>query len=188
MIKIGNNTKIDNTCILKGDVVIGEDCEIEAYSVIENSIIGNKVKVHHSFIVSSHIDEESIIGPFSHIRNNSKIGKKCRIGNFVEIKNSILYEGVKCAHHAYLGDCIIGENTNIGNGVVSANYDGTSKHQSIIGKRCFIGCKCILIAPINIEDDVFVAAGTIVNQDIKKESFVIGRTPLIVKENKRKKK
>ena len=186
MIKIGNNTKIDDTCILKGDVIIGDDCIIEAYSVIENSIIGNKVKINHSFIVSSNVEDESTIGPFAHIRSHSKIGKCCRIGNFVEIKNTTLSDGVKCAHHAYLGDCIVGKGTNIGNGVVSANYDGENKYQTVIGNHCFIGCKCILIAPITIEDDVYIAAGTIVNQDIKKNLFVIGRTPLSIKENKRK--
>lgn len=184
MIKIGNNTKIDSTCILKGDVEIGESCIIDSYSVIENSIIGNNVIIHHSFIMSSKIGDGCKIGPFTHLRDNVIIGSNCRIGNFVEIKNSTLLNNVKCAHHAYLGDCIIGNNVNIGNGVVSANYDGRNKHRCVIKDNCFIGCKSILIAPRVIGNNVYIAAGTVVNKDIENNKFVISRNPLIIKDNK----
>ena len=112
------------------------------------------------------------------------LGNNCRIGNYVEIKNSTLEEGVKCAHLSYIGDSYIGEKTNIGCGVVTANYDGKEKHRTYIGKRCFIGCKSIFIAPVKVEDNCFIAAGTIVNKDITNNSFVISKKELIIKENK----
>jgi bifunctional UDP-N-acetylglucosamine pyrophosphorylase/glucosamine-1-phosphate N-acetyltransferase len=184
MIKIGNNTTIDKTCILKGDVIIGDNCKIGPYNIIENSTIQNNVIIHHSFIIDSFIDSNTTIGPYAHIRKKSYIGQNCRVGNFVEIKNSTLGSKVKCAHHSYLGDSIIGYNVNIGNGVVTANYDGEMKHKTIIRDNCFIGCKTILIAPVVIEENCYIAAGSVVNKNIDKDSFVISRSPLIIKKNR----
>ena len=184
MIKVGKNSYIDKTSILKSDVVIGDNCYIGPFNVIENSIIGDDVIINHSFIVDSSIGSFCQIGPFAHVRNKSILGNNCRIGNYVEIKNSTLEEGVKCAHLSYIGDSYIGEKTNVGCGVVTANYDGKEKHQTYIGKRCFIGCKSIFIAPVKVEDNCFVAAGTIVNKDITNNSFVISKKELIIKENK----
>lgn len=184
MIKVGKNSYIDKTSILKSDVIIGDNCYIGPFNVIENSIIGDDVIINHSFIVDSSIGSFCKIGPFAHIRKKSRLGNNCRIGNYVEIKNSTLEEGVKCAHLSYIGDSYIGEKTNVGCGVVTANYDGKEKHQTYIGKRCFIGCKSIFIAPVKVEDNCFVAAGTIVNKDITNNSFVISKKELIIKENK----
>ena len=184
MIKVGKNSYIDKTSILKSDVVIGDNCYIGPFNVIENSIIGDDVIINHSFIVDSNIGSSCKIGPFAHIRKKSRLGNNCRIGNYVEIKNSTLEEGVKCAHLSYIGDSYIGEKTNVGCGVVTANYDGKEKHQTYIGKRCFIGCKSIFIAPVKVEDDCFIAAGTIVNKDIEARSYAISRSELKIKENK----
>lgn len=184
MIKVGKNSYIDKTSILKSDVIIGDNCYIGPFNVIENSTIGDEVIINHSFIIDSKIGSFCQIGPFSHIRNKTVINNNCRIGNYVEIKNSVLEEKVKCSHLSYIGDCYIGEETNIGCGVITANYDGKEKHKTYIGKRCFIGCNSVLIAPVKISNNSFVAAGTIINKDIDINSFAISRSELKIKENK----
>ena len=181
---IGNNTYIDSTCKLSGKIIIGKDNYIGPFTVLKNVTIGDNNTIDSSYIEDSKIESNCNIGPFSHIRNNSLIMSNCRIGNYVEIKNSILHEGVKCAHLSYIGDCEIGNKTNIGCGVITANYDGKKKHHTKIGSTCFIGCNSVLIAPIEIKDSSFIAAGTIVTSSLEKNSFAISRSRLEIKERK----
>lgn len=154
---VGDNIKIGNNNTLK-NCIIGEGTEI-LDSYLEDVVIGNFCK----------------IGPFSRIRPNSRIGDNCKIGNFVEIKNSCLGNNVKASHLSYIGDAIIGDNTNIGCGVVFANYNGYEKNVSKIGKDCFIGSNVNIIAPVKIADDTYICAGTTVTKDTLKGNFVIGR-------------
>ena len=181
---IGNNTHIDSTCKLSGNIIIGNNCNIGPFNVLKNVTIGDNNDITSSYIEDSKIENNCQIGPFSHIRNNSIIMSNCRVGNYVEIKNSILHEGVKCAHLSYVGDCEIGEGTNVGCGVITANYDGKKKHQTKIGRNCFIGCNSVLIAPLEIKDNSFIAAGTIVTSSLEKNSFAISRSKLEIKERK----
>lgn len=184
-VKIGKETKIDKTTKFYGKVVIGDFCIIGPNNIIKNSIIGNHNIIDCSYIEDSIIENQCRIGPFSHIRNNSLIQSNCRIGNYVEIKKSLLHPGVKCAHLSYIGDAEIGDKTNVGCGVVIANYDGKKKNKTFIGQECFIGCKSILIAPIFVEDNCFIAAGTIVSKYLKKDSFAIRRSQIkITKKSK----
>ena len=184
-VKIGVNTIVDKKTILKGDVIIGDNCNIGPYCVVENTSIGNGVSIIQSNISNSFIGDDCQIGPFAHIRNNSRIGKRCRVGNFVEIKKSTLGDDVKCAHLSYIGDSSIGDRTNIGCGVITANYDGKEKHHTKIGKDCFIGCNSVLIAPIEIEDNSFIAASTTLTKSIEKETFAISRSELVIKKRKK---
>ncbi|MBS6464035.1 MAG: hypothetical protein KH436_03760 [Firmicutes bacterium] len=163
-----------NNTIL-GDTEIAEGVVLEPNNQIENSVIGARVRINSSVVRDSAIASDTAVGPFAHIRGRSLIGKRCRIGNFVELKNAELGEGVKVAHLSYIGDATVGEHTNVGCGVVFCNYDGKNKYHTFVGKRCFIGSNCNLIAPLRIGDGSFLAAGTTVHKDVEKGRFVIGR-------------
>lgn len=167
--EIGENVVFCGVCIVEDGAII------QGNSYIENSVIHGGAKIFSSYVISSEIGEKTTVGPFAHVRMNSKIGNSCRIGNFVEIKNSSLDEGTKCAHLTYVGDATIGKRVNMGCGVVFANYDGKTKHHSTIGNDVFIGCNCNIVAPRTVGDNCFIGAGTTLTNDLPKNSFAIGR-------------
>lgn len=156
---------------------------LKGHNIIENSTIG-KSEVVSSHIFSSVVGDGCMIGPNAHLRAGSKIGNNCRIGNFVEIKNSTIGDGTKIAHLSYVGDAVVGKNCNIGCGVVFANYNGKEKNKIVVGDNVFIGSNCTLIAPLTIADNVYICAGTTVTQNLKEFDFVIGRVRVEVKTNR----
>jgi bifunctional UDP-N-acetylglucosamine pyrophosphorylase / glucosamine-1-phosphate N-acetyltransferase len=165
-----------NNTYIGPDVVIGAGTIIYPNSVIEGKVeIGKNCRIESSYIRDSIIGDDVTVGPFAHIRNESIIGDNVRIGNFVEIKKSTLSKGVKSAHLTYLGDSDIGENTNVGCGTITVNYDGKKKHKTVIGKNSFIGSNVNLIAPITIGDNVTIAAGSTINEDVPDDSLAIAR-------------
>ena len=173
--KIPKTSRIGENVILVGNCEIGENVEIFGECYIENSKIGDFCQIKSSYIVDSEVGEQTTVGPYAHIRQNSKIGSKCRIGNFVEIKNSTLGNQTKCAHLSYIGDATLGERVNVGCGVVFANYDGKKKHHSQVGNDVFIGCNCNIVAPRIVGDNCFIAAGTTLTKNLPSGSFSIGR-------------
>lgn len=186
-ITIGHNVQIDpgvmilpNTTIT-GDSVIKEGAVIGPNTEIHNGLIDRFVEVRHSLIYDSTVGEYTTVGPFAHLRNHAIIGSHNRIGNFVEVKNSTTGYNTKAAHLSYIGDAIVGERVNFGCGSITVNYDGVKKHQTKIGNDVFIGCNVNLIAPIGIEDEVFIAAGSTVTEDIPKGSLTIARNKQINK-------
>lgn len=184
--RVSKSAKIDKRATLVGQCVVEDGAVILGECYLENAIIRKNAIVRSSYIISSEVGEETTVGPFAHIRDNSKISANCRIGNFVEIKNSTFGKGTKAAHLTYVGDAELGEKVNLGCGVVFANYDGKKKHRSKVGNNVFIGCNCNIVAPRIIEDDCFIAAGTTVTQDLPKNSFSIGRQKDNFKERKDK--
>ena len=160
------------------------DCRasFEGECILENGVtILGKSKLINAHIKTNSVIEESIIedsdvGPMGRIRPLSHI-KGTHIGNFVEVKKSTL-NGVKAGHLSYLGDATIDEGSNIGAGTITCNYDGKAKYQTIIGKNVFVGSDTQLVAPVTIEDDVIIGAGTTVTKDVSKGSLAISRTPL----------
>ena len=164
--EIKKGTKIFPNSVLI-DVKVGENCEIKS-SYIENSELKNNVK----------------IGPFAHIRPGSIIEDNVKIGNFVEVKNSIIKKNTKASHLAYIGDCEIGENCNIGCGVIFANYNGKTKNKTIVDDNCFIGSNSNIIAPVHIASKTYICAGTTLTKDTQKGDFVIARVREIIKENR----
>ena len=175
LVQISKTAKIDNNVKFVGKCIVEDDVEIHGDCYIENSILKSGVVVKSSYITNSTINKNTTVGPFAHIKQNSYVGENCRIGNFVEIKNSTLGNGTKCAHLSYIGDATLGERVNVGCGVVFANYDGKKKHRSTIGNDVFIGCNCNIVAPRTIEDGCFIAAGTTVTNNLPENSFCIGR-------------
>lgn len=163
--KIASGTIIEPGCTIKGYSVIGNACHILANSYIDNSTIKNNTS----------------FGPQAHARMNTLIGSNCRVGNYVELKNVVLGDDTKVAHLTYLGDATLGNNVNVGCGVITANYDGVTKSKTVIGNDVFIGSNSNLIAPCTIGDRAFIAAGTTVTRDLDVETFAIDRNDLRLK-------
>lgn len=166
---------------------INSTVELKGYNLIENSTINKGSVVISSHIFNSEVGKNCKIGPNAHLRPNCKIGDNCRIGNFVEIKNSTIGEGTKISHLTYVGDAVVGKNCNIGCGVVFVNYNGKEKNKIVVGDNVFIGCNCNLIAPLNIPNNVYIAAGTTVTSDLNEFDFVIGRSKQEIKPNRAQK-
>ncbi len=182
-VKIEGNVTINPNTTITGSSIISEGAVIGPNTEIHNGVIHENVHVKHSLIYDSEVHERTSIGPFAHLRNNANIGRDNRVGNFVEIKKSTTGSNTKMSHLAYIGDTECGNNVNFGSGSVTVNYDGVNKHKTYIGNDVFIGCNTNLIAPIRIEDNVFIAAGSTVTKDIPKGAMAIARGRQINKED-----
>lgn len=185
-VKIGKNVKIHPFVFIKGESTIGDNSEIFPFTYIENSLIGSDCKIIQSHILDSEVKNNVTIGPFARLRPKSLVLDNCKIGNFVEIKNSTLFEGVKASHLAYIGDSEVGRDTNIGCGVIFANYNGRIKQKIKVGKNCFIGSNCNLIAPLVVKDNCYICAGSTVTKDLEENDFVIARSRETIKKNRAK--
>lgn len=182
---IGKNVSIEENVKILGCCFIGDNSIIKSGSCLTDVVLGKDAVVDNSIVCQSTIGSNCKIGPFSHIRPNCILAEDVKIGAFVEIKNSFIGKGSKVPHLSYIGDAEIGENVNVGCGVVFANYDGKKKQKSKIGNNVFIGCNVNLVAPVNIADDTYICAGTTVTNDTEVGDFVIGR---VRQENKKRKK
>ena len=158
-VEIGADTLIEPGCVIQGPTRIGAGVQIKPHCTIEASEIGDDV----------------VLGPSAHIRPDCVIGRGSRIGNFVEVKNSVLGEGVKADHLSYLGDADVGDGASFGCGSVVVNYDGVAKHRTTVGARAFVGCNVNLIAPVTIESDAFLAAGSTISKDVPSEALGVAR-------------
>ncbi len=181
-VAIGNDCIIYPNVSLRGKTKIGNNCTIDTGSVIEDSILKDNVKIKpYSVIEESLIEKNAQIGPFAHLRPLSNIGEEVKIGNFVEVKKSVLKKGTKASHLTYIGDAELGEDVNVGCGTITCNYDGYQKHKTIIGDRVFIGSDVQLVAPVEVEHDSLIAAGTTVTKHVEPFSLVLSRVPQVNK-------
>ena len=174
-VRIGEGTVIGPCVRLEGSTVIGKNCKIEQNSRIANATIGDDVSIDNSVILDSSVGSNTSVGPFAYIRPGSTIGEACKVGDFVEVKNASMGNGSKSAHLTYIGDADIGENVNLGCGVVFVNYDGKNKHRSTVGDGCLIGCNVNLVSPVDVGDGAYIAAGSTVTKDIPKDALSVGR-------------
>ena len=174
-VKIGNDTVIEGNVVIKGNTEIGSDCYITSGSRIVDSKIGNNVTVTSSTVEEAEMDDNTDIGPNSHLRPKAIIRKGVHIGNFVEIKKAEIGENTKVGHLTYVGDATLGKDINIGCGTIFSNYDGVKKFHTNVGDHAFIGAGSTLIAPINVADHAFIAADTTVTKDVNKYDMAIGR-------------
>ena len=172
---IGAGTVIYPCVVIEGKSVIGKDCVIGQNSKIKDSKIGDGTDIMSSVITESAVGERTHIGPFAYLRPGSKIGNDCKVGDFVEIKNSSFGDGTKASHLAYIGDSDVGAGVNIGCGVVFVNYDGRDKHRSNVGDGAFIGCNTNLVSPVNVEEKAYIAAGSTITQDVPSGALAIAR-------------
>jgi bifunctional UDP-N-acetylglucosamine pyrophosphorylase/glucosamine-1-phosphate N-acetyltransferase len=166
---------------LRGKTVIKSGSRIGPGSLIENSDLGENVTVLYSVVTDSMIQDNTRIGPYAHLRGHANVGVGCRIGNFVELKNTQLGARTNVSHLSYLGDTTAGTQVNVGAGTITANYDGVNKHRTIIGDRTKTGSNSVLVAPITIGNDVYIAAGSTVTEDIADDALVIARSRQVVK-------
>lgn len=190
---IGQDTVILPNTVIRGKTVIGENCEIGPNSLIENTTVGNGVRLNNVQAFDSVVEEGATIGPFAQLRPNSHIGKRVKIGDFVEIKNSNIGEKTSVAHLTYLGDSDVGRGVNFGCGCVTANYDGINKYRTVIGDDAFIGCNTNLIAPVEIGDNAATGAGSTITKNVPPNALAVERAETRIIENweknkKRKKK
>ncbi|WP_353931305.1 bifunctional UDP-N-acetylglucosamine diphosphorylase/glucosamine-1-phosphate N-acetyltransferase GlmU [Okeanomitos corallinicola TIOX110] len=166
---------------LRGKTMIKSGCHIGPGSLIENSQLAENVTVQYSVITDSFVETGTRIGPYAHLRGHVEVGSGCRIGNFVELKNSQLGDRTNVAHLSYLGDTTAGTQVNVGAGTITANYDGVKKHRTRIGDRTKTGSNSVLVAPITIGNDVYIAAGSTVTEDVENNALVIARSRQVIK-------
>ncbi|MDH8679635.1 bifunctional UDP-N-acetylglucosamine diphosphorylase/glucosamine-1-phosphate N-acetyltransferase GlmU [Fusibacter bizertensis] len=174
-VTIGQDTIIEQGTMLKGSTVIGEDCHIGPFSEVIDTKIGNEVKVKHSTLTDSSVDDRTVVGPYAYLRPKSNVGKDCKIGDFVEVKNSTIGDSTKISHLTYVGDGKVGKNVNLGCGVVFVNYDGVNKHLTEIEDDVFVGCNTNLIAPVKVGKEAYIAAGSTITQDVPEKALGIAR-------------
>jgi bifunctional UDP-N-acetylglucosamine pyrophosphorylase/glucosamine-1-phosphate N-acetyltransferase len=188
-VKIGNSAQILPNTIIIGDSEIGENCVIGPNCYIKDSKIGAEVVLDNCKILDSTIEDGVDCGPFVKVRANSVLKKNVHIGNFVEVKNSVVGEGTKSAHLTYIGDSDVGSDVNFGCGTVTCNYDGKNKTRCKIGDGAFIGCNTNLIAPVEVGEKAYIAAGSTITNDIPSDALSIARAKQVNKEGwvKRKK-
>ena len=176
MVEVGRDTVLYPNCTLQGRTRIGERCIIEPNSKISDSIIGNEVTIRsNSVVTESRVEEGASIGPFAHLRPLSEVKTRARIGNFVEVKKSVIGRGSKANHLAYIGDSFLGEEVNIGAGTITCNYDGFEKHETFIGDRVFVGSNVELVAPVKVGNDSSIGAGSTVTKDVPEGALAISR-------------
>lgn len=173
--QVGRDCLIHPNVHIEGKSTIGQGCEIHQGSRISNSRLGNRVLVKdHCLIIDSEIADDCAVGPFAHLRMGAHMEERAVVGNFVEVKKSRIGRGTKTMHLTYLGDATIGEDTNIGAGTVTCNYDGKHKHPTVIGSRVRIGSDTMLVAPVEVGDDAVTAAGSVVTEDVPPNTLVAG--------------
>lgn len=181
-VMIGRDTVIWPGTTLRGNTVIGENCVIGPHADICDCRIFGGVTIEHSTLKESEVGTNSNIGPYAYLRPNSTIGDRVKIGDFVEVKNSVIGADSKVSHLSYIGDTHLGRAVNVGCGAVTVNYDGERKWRTVIGDRSFIGCNVNLIAPVSLGDESYIAAGSTITDDVPAEAFAIARARQQTKE------
>ena len=174
-VRIGRGTTIYPCAVIEGDVTIGENCVIGQNTRIKDSVIGDNTTIQSSVILESRVGSDTTVGPFAYLRPNSNVGSGCKVGDFVEIKNSTLGDGAKASHLTYIGDSDVGERVNLGCGVVFVNYDGSRKYRSVVEDGAFIGCNSNLVSPVHIGKNAYVAAGSTITKDVPEGALYVAR-------------
>ncbi|MGI1691589.1 bifunctional UDP-N-acetylglucosamine diphosphorylase/glucosamine-1-phosphate N-acetyltransferase GlmU [Thermoanaerobacter uzonensis] len=181
-VEIAPDTVILPGCVIEGKTVIGSDCEIGPNCRIVDSHIGDGCNIMYSVILSSKLGNDIKVGPFAQIRPESVIHDKAKIGDFVEIKKSVIGEGTKVPHLTYVGDAEVGKNVNMGCGSITVNYDGKQKYKTVIGDNVFVGCNVNLVAPVKIGNNAYIAAGSTITEDVPEGALAIARSKQTNKE------
>ena len=180
---VGAGTVLMPGTILRSGTVIGRDCVIGPNSYLENTKVDDRTTVKSSQLYESIVGRDATVGPFAYVRPGSVIGNGCRVGDFVEVKNSTVGDGTKISHLTYVGDSDVGQNVNFGCGTVTVNYDRAKKHRTTIGNNCFIGCNSNLVAPVTIGDGAYTAAGSTITEDVPGDALAIARARQVVKKD-----
>lgn len=180
---VGSDTILHPGTILEGNTVIGKECEIGPHTRFTNVTVGDNNVIHFTYAHDCEIKNGTDIGPYVHLRPNTVIGDKVHIGNFVEVKNSIVGEGTKFPHLSYIGDSDVGGGVNIGCGTITVNYDGKIKHRTRIDDGAFVGCNTNLVAPVHVGAYSYIGAGSTITKDVPDKALAVGRARQMIKEN-----
>jgi len=176
-VTISGDTVIERGVELRGLTRIGRRCRIGAFSILENATLGDDVVIRpHTLVFNSRIGAGASIGPFAHLRDAADIRRRARIGNYVEVKKSVVGEGTKAQHLTYLGDATVGRDTNIGAGTITCNYDGLNKNPTLIGDCVFVGSGTELVAPVRVGSGGYIAAGSTVTENVPRDALAIARS------------
>jgi bifunctional UDP-N-acetylglucosamine pyrophosphorylase / glucosamine-1-phosphate N-acetyltransferase len=172
----GRDVRIDVGCVIEGDVTLGDDVSIGPYCVLRNVTIARGTAIEpFSHLVDATVGADCRIGPYARLRPGAALADEVHVGNFVEVKASTLGRGAKANHLAYIGDSVVGAAVNFGAGSITANYDGASKHRTVIGERASIGSNCVLVAPVTVGDDATIGAGSVIAQDAPANALTVAR-------------
>lgn len=174
-VQLGTDVILEPGTHLRGKTIIGNNCRIGPNCYISDSRLGENVTVLYSVITETEVGDNTRVGPYAHLRGGVIIGEACRIGNFVEIKKSTIGRKTNVAHLSYIGDATLGEEVNVGAGTITANYDGIKKHPTVIGSRSKTGANSVLVAPVKVGEDVTIAAGSVITEDVPNDCLAIAR-------------
>ncbi|MFZ9946108.1 MAG: bifunctional UDP-N-acetylglucosamine diphosphorylase/glucosamine-1-phosphate N-acetyltransferase GlmU [Vulcanococcus sp.] len=180
--RFGRDVVVEPQCHFRGEAVVGEGCRIGPGSLIDNSRIGDRVEIIYSVVRDAAVASDCAIGPFAQLRPGADLAEGCRVGNFVEIKQSTLAQGCKVNHLSYIGDAELGAGVNVGAGTITANYDGVNKHRTVIGAGSKTGANSVLVAPIELGEGVTVGAGSTLTKNVPAGALALGRAKQLVKE------
>ncbi len=181
-VEIGPDTVIGPSVALYGNTRIGENCMIRPFSTLRDTVIADGVTIHEScWMEQARVERGANVGPYSRLRPGAEVGEEAHVGNFVELKKTRLGRGSKASHLAYLGDATVGDNVNIGAGVITCNYDGEKKNQTVIEDGSFVGTNSSLVAPVKVGKGAYVAAGSVITQDVPAGALALGRARQEVK-------
>jgi bifunctional UDP-N-acetylglucosamine pyrophosphorylase/glucosamine-1-phosphate N-acetyltransferase len=187
-VKIGRDTTILPNTYIQGSTVIGEQNVIGPNTIMRDSKVGNRCTILASVLEGAVLEDDVDIGPFARLRKGAHLKSHVHMGNFGEVKDSTLHEGVKMGHFSYIGNATIGANTNIGAGTITANYDGVKKNPTEIGEDVFIGSDTMLVAPLKLGDGARTGAGAVVTKDVPEDTLVVGMPARAIRKVERKKK
>ena len=179
----GSDCELDVNVILEGKIELGNNVSIGANNYLKNVVIGDNTRIEpFSHLCNAQVGANCNIGPYARLREGSVIEDAAKVGNFVETKKTILGKGAKANHFTYLGDAEIGDNTNIGAGTITCNYDGENKHKTSVGENSFIGTNSSLVAPVEVGKNAYVGAGSVITKDVPDNALAVGRGKQVVKE------
>ena len=181
--RLGRDVVVEPQCHFRGNTVVGEGCRIGPGCLLDNATIGDRVEIVHSVVREATVASDCAIGPFAQLRPGTVLENDCRVGNFVEIKNSRIGTGSKVNHLSYIGDADLGTSVNVGAGTITANYDGVRKHRTVIGSGSKTGANSVLVAPITLGEGVTVGAGSTLTKDVPSGSLALGRARQLVRDN-----
>jgi len=182
-VQIGEGTVIHGGNTLQSGTVIGKGCTLYPNNRLDAAVIGDYVTVENSVLLRCKVGDRTTVGPYAYLRPDAEIGEHCRIGDFVEIKNSVIGDGTKVSHLTYVGDSDLGKDINLGCGVVFVNYDGKVKNRSRVDDHAFVGCNCNLVSPVHIGENAYLAAGSTVVEDVPADALFVARSRGVIKEN-----
>ena len=173
-VSVGAETVVHPNTVVSGRTRIGRACHIGPNAIVSDSTIGDRCRVVASVVEGTVLESDVSVGPFSHLRSGTYLASGVYVGNFAEVKKSRLERGAKMGHFGYVGDAQVGDEVNIGAGTVTCNFDGVSKHRTIIGQGAFIGSDTMLVAPVRVGEGASTGAGSVVNRDVPPDTLAVG--------------